>query len=960
MQKDKNNGKYTGEMEELAEIAIHGARENNLKNINLTIPRDKFVVITGISGSGKSSMAFDTIYAEGQRRYIECLSSYAKQFMGMMKKPDVDSIEGLSPAISIEQKTTSNNPRSTVGTTTEIYDYLRLLFAKIGVQHCVQCNIPVVKKTAEQIINEIFNDFKNEKILILAPLITGRKGHYKELFITLLNQGFTRVRIDGNIEKITSDLQLSRYKIHDIELVVDKCTVTESHRNRIQSSCELAINRSDGNLMIMQDSDSKSSNIKLFSTNYSCPKCHKSYRKLTPNMFSFNSTYGACPTCNGLGEVENFDADLLIPDKSISIIDGAIEFLGKQKKSWFWTQIEKYANEQNIDLSIPVSQMPENHYHTLLFGQKDGEENDRKNHKQQAAFPGFIPNLTTLYNNVFDGIQQKDLYKYRRREVCTACAGSRLKAESNFVKIYGSNIDEIVSLDIAASVNFFNKLMPKLNHVEKQIAEVIIKEVIDRLNFLQKVGLSYIFISRPMYTLSGGEAQRIRLASQIGSQLVGITYVLDEPSIGLHQHDNDKLIESLKQLRDFGNTIIVVEHDKAMIEQSDYIIDFGKGAGIHGGEVLFATDSKNIHKLPSKILDKSLTAQYLNKIKDIEISKDKRLPNNEKKLILKGAKGHNLKNIDLHIPLGLFICITGMSGSGKSSLINDTLFPILSNHLHNANRTPLEYDQIIGLEHVDKVIEIDQTPIGRTPRSNPATYSKIFDIIREQYAMLPEASIRGYKAGRFSFNLKGGRCEACEGAGIKKLEMNFLPDVYVKCDTCNGKRYNEETLQIKFKDKSVADVLDMTVEEAVEFFRHIPKLNSKLQVLNDVGLGYIKLGQQAPTLSGGEAQRVKLAAELSRPASGKTIFLLDEPTTGLHFEDIRLLVMLLQRLADKGNTIIVIEHNLDVIKCADWVIDLGPEGGENGGKIIAEGTPQDIARCPLSLTGRYLQPEIRS
>ena len=995
IKQDKSVNVNSNENYELTDLTIKGARENNLKNVSLEIPREKFVVITGLSGSGKSSLAFDTIYAEGQRRYIECLSSYAKQFIGMMKKPDVDSIEGLSPSISIEQKTLNLNPRSTVGTTTEIYDYIRLLFAKIGIQHCVDCDVPVIKRTHYQIVQDIFKNYYKKDILILAPLVRARKGQYNELFVNMINQGFTKVRIDGEIHKLGIELDISRYKTHDIELVIDKCSVDEEHSKRLETSIELALNKSDGSLMIIEEdenisinSDSNNLSIdnnsnrnnnsdknnnsnvnhqadtdkhsskkisaepKLYSTNYSCPKCHKSYRSLAPNVFSFNSPYGACPECNGLGEIEDFDENLLIPNKSISVIDGAIKVLGEKKKSWLWSQLEKFAEIHNIPLDIPIRQLNKEKYKILLYG-IDIDDSDNK----KTGFNGFITNLRSLYSDAYSYSLQRELTEYRKTEVCLECNGSRLKKESLAVKIHGYNINDVVTKDIQSCIEFFDHLDTKFNDTEKKIAPLITKEIKDRLRFLINVGLPYFSLNRTVNSLSGGEAQRIRLASQIGSQLVGITYVLDEPSIGLHQHDNNKLINSLKQLRDLGNSIIVVEHDRAMIKEADYVVDIGPGAGVHGGEIILASETNNLDNLPKEIKNKSLTYQYINNIKKIEPPKAYRKPSSKKKIVLKGATGNNLRNVNLEIPLGVFICVTGMSGSGKSSLINDTLFPILSNKLHHSLLNPLPYKNITGIELVNKVIEIDQKPIGRTPRSNPATYTKTFDTIRTHYASLTESTIRGYKSGRFSFNVSGGRCEECEGAGIKKLEMNFLPDVYVTCDSCNGKRYNEETLQIKFKGKTIADVLDLTVEEALIFFENIPKLKSKLKILNEVGLGYIKLGQQAPTLSGGEAQRVKLATELARPSTGKTIFLLDEPTTGLHFEDIRLLLILLQHLVDKGNTVIVIEHNFDVIKCADWVIDLGPEGGSKGGEIVAQGNPFEITQNSNSITGKYLKKE---
>lgn len=959
------NGKITegNDLEELTYIKISGARENNLKNISLEIPRDELVVITGISGSGKSSLAFDTLYAEGQRRYVECLSAYARQFLGMMKKPDVDSIEGLSPAISIEQKSMSHNPRSTVGTVTEIYDYLRLLFAKIGIQYCTECDIPVIKKSTDQIVEEIMKDYDGKKIQILTPIVRGRKGHYRELFDQFRRQGFTRVRIDGKIQEIEEEMQLSRYQVHNIELVIDRCLVEQSQESRINESVSLALDKGEETMMILFQNDNNEWSEKLFSTAYSCPSCSKSYEPLAPNMFSFNSPYGACPQCEGLGEKKDFDMKLVIPDKNLSINEGAIAPIGKSRQMWLWSQIEGFSKSNGLDLDLPIKKIKPDLLNKFLFS--DEEETVSISYKYSEAssvtyshkFIGILNNLKHQYSTTTSSAIRNNIESYMSSLECQLCFGGRLKKENLSVKIKGNNIHQLQKYDIAASHKKFEEIFGLLSEREKKISDVIFKEILTRLKFLMDVGLSYISLNRQARTLSGGEAQRIKLASQIGSELVGIMYVLDEPSIGLHQHDNNKLINSLKRLRDLGNTVIVVEHDKAMMEESDCIVDIGPGAGIHGGEIILCGKPSEIAKMNGTALKNSLTAQYLSRTRNIELPK-KRRESNGKFIELKGAKGNNLKNVNLKIPLGVSVCITGMSGSGKSSLINDTLYPILSRHYYRSVTAPLEYDTISGLEHIDKVIEIDQSPIGRTPRSNPATYTGLFTLIRDFFSQLPESKIRGYKAGRFSFNVPGGRCEDCEGAGIKKIEMNFLPDVYVTCDTCNGKRYNSETLAVKYKGSSIADVLDMTVEEAVEFFSEIPKIKRKLSTLNDVGLKYIKLGQQAPTLSGGEAQRVKLATELSKIGTGKTLYLLDEPTTGLHFEDIRILLKLLNKLVDKGNTVVVIEHNLDVIKCADYVIDLGPEGGENGGKIIAQGTPEQIMGTKKSYTGKYLKNEL--
>lgn len=959
--KNGSNYPFDVENEELTEIKIKGAREHNLKSIHLTIPRDKFVVITGLSGSGKSSLAFDTLYAEGQRRYVECLSQYAKQFLGMMKKPDVDSIEGLSPAISIEQKSISHNPRSTVGTVTEIYDYVRLLFAKIGVQYCTNCNIPVVQRTRDQIVEAITGKYGNKNIIILAPLIRGRKGHYKELFELLMKQGFTRVRVDGEIKEIKENMKLSRYAIHDIELVVDRLTVGGTQEQRLNESSELALARGEGFMMVLDSVNvDNPDSVELFSTHYSCPNCARAYEPLAPNMFSFNSPYGACPTCDGIGEIRNFSLDLMLADKTISVENGGIGPIGKKRGTWLWQQVESFAEQNKIDLSKPVGELKDTELNMLLYA--GGQDEITLEHKfsggsqvlYKQQFGGIIPSLKHIYENPPSSVIKKNLDDFMSAYICPECNGARLKQESLAVKIHDRNISQMMAYDIGRSETEFNLLGSELSERENIIAHLIFKEIVSRLEFLKDVGLNYLTLSRTVNTLSGGESQRIRLASQIGSKLVGIMYVLDEPSIGLHQHDNHKLIESLKNLRDIGNSVIVVEHDKAMIEESDFFIDMGPGAGVHGGTITLTAEPSQLSKLNKKDLNQSLTAQYLLDGKKIEVPA-KRREGSGKSLILKGCRGNNLKNVTLDLPLGKFVCITGMSGSGKSSLINDTLYPILSKHFFNSGAMPLEYDKIEGLDIIDKVIEIDQTPIGRTPRSNPATYTGIFTLIRDFYAILPESKVRGYKAGRFSFNIAGGRCEECQGAGLKKIEMNFLPDVYVTCDVCDGKRYNAETLTVLYKNKSIADVLEMTVEEANEFFAEIPKLKRKLKTLQDVGLSYIKLGQQAPTLSGGEAQRVKLATELSKVSTGKTLYLLDEPTTGLHFEDVRILLKLLDKLVDKGNTVVVIEHNLDVIKCADWIIDLGPEGGERGGEIIATGTPEKVIKSKKSLTGKYLK-----
>ncbi len=940
-------------------IKVKGAREHNLKNIDLTIPRNKFVVITGLSGSGKSTLAFDTIYSEGHRRYVDCLSAYSRQFIGNYKKPEVDLIEGISPSISIEQKTISHNPRSTVGTVTEIYDYLRLLFAKIGVQYCPTCKIPVEKKTIDQIVEDILKKFDGRKIQILASVIHGRKGHYRELFEQFFHLGFTRVRIDGEFRELVEDMKVSRYQTHNIDLVIDKLVISRSQDQRVYQSCELALNYGEGNLIVF---DIDALEETLMSINYSCPKCGKAFEPLAPNSFSYNSKYGACPNCDGIGELFDFDIDLLIPNKEQSISEGAIEILQDSRFVWLLEQVVAFSQRFHIDLSKPINDYSERELSLLLFGDPEEPIEIFYKTKQSSTlykhtYTGVVNVLRNLYKSSEAPTIIRTLEKYIRGFPCPICNGARLKEESLNVFVHSFSIYDIAHRDVKGAKLILEKIFSQLSAKEYQISKLIFKELFDRLSFLEKLGIGYVSIDRAVRTLSGGESQRIRLAAQLGSELVGVTYVLDEPSIGLHQYDNHKLIDSLKKLRDIGNTVIVVEHDKATIENSDYIVDLGPKAGINGGEVVFASSPKEITRLDKKTLEKSLTAQYLLNKRRIEIPKTRR-KGNGKAIILRGAKGNNLKNITVRIPLGLFICVTGLSGSGKSTLINDTLYPILANHFYKSSIKPLPYDSIEGIENIDKIIEIDQSPIGRTPRSNPATYTGVFTEIRNFFAMLPESRLRGYKAGRFSFNVPGGRCEDCQGGGMKVIEMNFLPEVYVVCDTCGGKRYNDETLSVKYKGKSIADVLEMTVAEASDFFKDIPKIKKVLKTLNEVGLGYIKLGQQAPTLSGGEAQRVKLATELSKRGTGKTLYLLDEPTTGLHFEDIRLLLNLLNELVDKGNTVIVIEHNLDVIKCADWIIDLGPKGGDEGGEIVAEGTPEEVARNPKSLTGFYLKSEL--
>jgi excinuclease ABC subunit A len=934
-------------------IIIRGAREHNLKNIDLEIPRDSFTVVTGLSGSGKSTLAFDTIYAEGQRRYIESLSAYARQFLNLLEKPDVDLIEGLSPAISIEQKSTSGNPRSTVGTVTEIYDYLRLLYARVGRPHCYNCGRPVEKQTSEQIIDSIFDNYEDRKIQILAPVIRGRKGHYRELFDEIMNDGFIRVRVDGQIHELKDGFKVDRYKIHNIEIVIDRLKVTDKSRFRISESVEVALNYGNGNLIIFD-----SGKDQVYSRNLACLHCSISFQELAPNSFSFNSPYGSCPDCDGLGEKKELDINLIIPDWQKSINEEGIAPLGKPRNIWFFNQLEGVAKAFNFNYDTMLKDLSEEQLNVLLHGSKEkiaftytysGGKTVTYKHK----FSGVFNYLHHYYDNTSSNKIREWAESYMNTLTCSTCNGGRLKKESLSVTFSEKKISEVTRLSISKAKSFFKNI--QLTKREELISNQILKEITSRLDFLLNVGLDYLTLDRSARTLSGGESQRIRLATQIGSQLAGVLYVLDEPSIGLHQNDNIKLIQSLKRLRDLGNTIIVVEHDRETIESSDFIIDLGPRAGEHGGEVCvsgltdFIVNRKNGFK--------SLTMDYLKYNKMIEIP-EKRRTGNGKILKLSGAEGNNLKKINIEFPLGTFIAITGVSGSGKSTLVNDTLVKILMKKIYNSKVVPLKYKEIEGLENIDKVIEIDQSPIGRTPRSNPATYTGLFTFIRDLFAQLPESKIRGYLPGRFSFNVKGGRCEECGGDGLKKIEMNFLPNVYVQCEICTGKRYNRETLEILYNTKSISDVLDMTVEEALEFFKDFPRIKRKIKSINDVGLGYIKLGQQATTLSGGEAQRVKLAAELSKIGTGKTIYILDEPTTGLHFEDVRILLRVLNKLVDKGNTVIVVEHNLDVVKFADYIIDLGPGGGEKGGKVVGTGTPEEIAKIGKSLTGKYLKKEL--
>lgn len=933
------------------QIEILGAREHNLQDIDLNIPRNQLVVITGLSGSGKSSLAFDTIYAEGQRRYIETFSSYARQFIGGLERPDVDKINGLSPVISIEQKTVNKNPRSTVGTITEIYDFLRLLYARASEAFSYVTEEKMVRYSDNQIIHLINENYNGQEITLLAPLVKGRKGHYRELFEQIARKGYLRVRVDGEVVKITHRMQLDRYKTHDIELFVDRLTVEASNEKRLKQSILSALKEGKGQLMMLEN-DEKS--VRFFSRSLMCPTSGISYDEPAPNIFSFNSPYGACRKCNGLGEVREIDRKKIIPDPSLSIKKGGLAPLGDYKNNWIFKQIELLGEKYEFKLNTPLSEISEEVMDVILYGTNE-----------QLEIKSDTLGITQSYNIKFDGVSnilmdqfedgasanyQRWASAFMNKVECPECKGSRLKKESLYFKIDGKNIADISSMEISELHQWLEGIESRLSAKQNTIANDVLKEIRSRLQFLLDVGIEYLAINRSSKTLSGGEAQRIRLATQIGSQLTGVLYILDEPSIGLHQRDNHRLIKSLKDLRDIGNSVIVVEHDKDMMMEADYIIDMGPRAGVNGGRIMGAGTPSEM------LLGNSLTSHYLNGEARIEVSEKKR-KGNGKFIDLKGASGHNLKDIDVQFPLGKFICVTGVSGSGKSSLINGTLYPILTAQLNGSSKKPLPYKSIKGVEHLDKVIEIDQSPIGRTPRSNPATYANIFTDIRQLFTDLPEAKIRGYKPGRFSFNVKGGRCETCQGAGMKTIEMNFLPDVYVECETCDGKRYNRETLDVRFKGKSISDVLDMTVDQAVSFFDNIPSIYNKIFTLQQVGLGYVRLGQSSTTLSGGEAQRVKLATELSRKSTGNTIYILDEPTTGLHFEDIRMLLEVLNTLVDQGNTVLVIEHNLDIVKVSDHVIDIGPEGGKNGGLIIAEGTPEEICSVEHSHTGKFLAME---
>ena len=970
-------------------LEILGARENNLKNIDLSIPRNALVVVTGISGSGKSSLAFDTIYAEGQRRYMESFSAYARQFIGSMERPDVDKITGLSPVISIEQKSVNKNPRSTVGTITEIYDFLRLLYARIGEAYSYNTGERMVRYTEEQITDLILKEFDGRRINILAPAVRGRKGHYRELFEHIRQAGFTRVRVDGEMHEIEFGMMVDRYKTHSIEIVVDRIEVHEDALTRIKKSVQTAFRYGKGLLMVLENeelgvrseelgvrseelgvrSDStlntqhsalstQHSTLRYFSRLLMCPTTGLSYEDPEPNTFSFNSPFGACPKCNGLGEIAVVDKEKLIPNPNLSLRKGGLAPAGDYKaSSWIFRQLEAIGLKYGFTLDTPLKDFTDEALDVILYG-----TNETFDIKRETL--GVTSTIKVNFEGIVNFIEEQNTEdapasisrwagSFMNHVTCPVCGGTRLKKESQWFRIGGKNIAEVANMDTLTLGKWIDELPKHLTERQNGIAKEILREIHKRVHFLLDIGIDYLNMNRPAASLSGGEAQRIRLATQIGSQLTGVLYILDEPSIGLHQRDNQRLIESLKELRDIGNSVIVVEHDKETMLNADYLVDIGPGAGRHGGEVVFAgtpAETKNGH---------SITCDYLNGLRQIEVPKVRRKALDGQHLLIKGASGHNLKNIDLDLPLGVMVCVTGVSGSGKSTLINETLSPILSQKFYRSLKEPLPYDGVEGLDNIDKIIQIDQAPIGRTPRSNPATYTKVFDDIRKLYGELPESKIRNYKAGRFSFNVKGGRCEACKGAGLRVIEMNFLPDVSVMCEECQGKRYNRETLEVRYKGKSINDVLNMTINEAVEFFENIPNIVQKIRTLKDVGLGYLTLGQASTTISGGEAQRVKLATELAKRDTGKTLYVLDEPTTGLHFEDIKVLMNVLNKLVDKGNTVLIIEHNMDVIKMADWIIDMGPEGGDRGGRIVCQGTPEDVALCAESYTGRFLSLEFR-
>ncbi len=931
-------------------IIVKGARSHNLKNIDVEIPRDKLVVITGLSGSGKSSLAFDTIYAEGQRRYVESLSAYARQFLGQMDKPDVDYIEGLSPAISIDQKTTSKNPRSTVGTVTEVYDYLRLLFARIGKVHCHRCGQPISQQTVEQIVDKLMTYPEGTRLQILAPMVRGRKGEHQKIFEDIKKNGFVRVRVNGEIKEVTEEIKLEKNKKHTIEVVVDRIIIRPEVEKRLADSLETAMGLSDG--LVTVDVIDKEELV--FSQKFACVDCGISFEEVTPRMFSFNNPYGACSACSGLGIKMEIDPDLVVPDPGKTLAEGAIAPWNKATNLWYMNMIESLAQQYGFSMHVPFQELTPEQKDLILYGSKGQRIRFRYHNAQgelrtfDTAYEGVIPNLERRYKETQSDHSRQEIEEFMSSTPCPQCQGARLKPESLAVTINGKNIWDVTRFSIREALEFFQNL--KLTEREQYIARQVLKEIKERLGFLVNVGLDYLTLHRSAGTLSGGEAQRIRLATQIGSSLVGVLYILDEPSIGLHQRDNDRLIATLQRLRDLGNTVLVVEHDEDTMRAADHIIDIGPGAGVHGGQIVAQGTLEEIMAAQG-----SITAEYLRGEKYIPVPSVRRKPNG-KWLEVRGARENNLKNIDVRIPLNLFTCVTGVSGSGKSTLVNEILYKRISQELYGSKTKPGQHDEILGLEYLDKVIDIDQSPIGRTPRSNPATYTGVFDAIREVFSQTSEARMRGYKPGRFSFNVRGGRCEACGGDGIIKIEMHFLPDVYVPCEVCKGKRYNRETLEVKYKGKSIAQVLEMTVDEATEFFQNHPKIYRKLKTMQDVGLGYIQLGQPATTLSGGEAQRVKLATELSRRTNGKTLYILDEPTTGLHVADIHKLLGVLTRLVDAGDTVLVIEHNLDVIKTADYCIDLGPEGGEKGGEIVATGTPEEICENPWSYTGKYLKP----
>lgn len=930
-----------------------GARVHNLKNLDLTIPRDQLVVITGLSGSGKSSLAFDTIYAEGQRRYIETFSAYARQFLGNLERPDVDKINGLSPVISIEQKTTSKNPRSTVGTVTEIYDFLRLLYARASTAYSYNTGEEMISYTGEQIKELLIEKYQEKNISILAPLVRSRKGHYRELFSQIAKQGFLKVRVDGEIQNISAGMRLDRYKTHDIEVVIDRLKVDIKDAKRIEESIDIALSQGNGILMVLEKDQEKAA---FYSKNLMCPTTGIAYPQPEPNTFSFNSPKGACPRCNGLGQVNEIDLKKVIPDDRKTIKNGALEPLGDYKQSWIFNQIEIIGDRYGFSVNTPIKDIPKEGLDVVLYGADEVFEVENKTlgitRKYSLNFEGVVNFIQSQNEEAKSRSIKRWSESYMNEVECSDCKGDRLRKESLHFKIGGKNISDLARFDIDSLHKWLAKAENDMTENQKKIGHEIIKELAVRSNFLLNVGLSYLSLNRSAKSLSGGEAQRIRLATQIGSQLVNVLYILDEPSIGLHQRDNEKLIKSLKDLRDLGNSVIVVEHDRDMIEEADYIIDIGPGAGIHGGEIVAAGSLVDIQS------SESMTAQYLNGEREIAVPKVRRKGNGDF-IKLSGATGNNLKKVNLKLPLGELVVITGVSGSGKSTLINETLYPAISKHFYQSVKEPLPYTKLDGLGNIDKVIDIDQSPIGRTPRSNPATYTGVLSSIRELFTQIPESKVRGYKPGRFSFNVKGGRCETCEGAGLRLIEMNFLPDVYVNCETCQGKRFNRETLEIRYKGKSISDVLNMSIDQSVIFFESIPKIYSKLKTLQDVGLGYITLGQQSTTLSGGEAQRVKLATELSKRDTGKTLYILDEPTTGLHFEDVRVLMDVLQKLVDRGNTVVIIEHNMDVIKLADHIVDIGPDGGGKGGKIVFEGTPEQMVADKKSYTAKFLEIELQ-